>query len=120
MGIPNEQAQDLGMRTDLSELEDNIHSYLPPSPPQDFGMQAFAPIIRDDDLNIQQVQTRVEIAKPPPEAMRGAPELIRESKEESHIQGNIDPISNDQTVGAAGFLQAIVAFVKRILYLLRD
>lgn len=108
------------MRTDLTEGKNNsgVHPSLPP--PKDLGMRAVFPIIRDDDLDVNQAPSNVEIAKPPPKAMHGAPELIRESAGQSRLQGSFNPLSVDTRGQSTGFLQTIVEFVKHVLSLFRD
>ncbi|MGD2156245.1 MAG: hypothetical protein PVG14_09185 [Anaerolineales bacterium] len=118
--IANQEIKDLGMRTDLGEPMNKQIVHTSPSPSQDRGMKAVFPIIRDDDSIIKQKNPRTEIAKPPPEAMQGAPGLTSNYSEQAHLRETIDQRSAEKSRESPGFLRSIFVIIKRFLSLIGD
>jgi len=112
---PPEGALDRGMRTDLDEISSAYPVSKRVPPKQDSWMRAIHPVLPEDDQEITSELIGVELEKPPPEAMQGAPSFSDDKIDPAYLGSQGDQwISRWQDEGGSIF-QKLGDLIRQIM-----
>jgi hypothetical protein len=102
------------MRTDLDEVGSKYSTSKTVPPHQDSGMRAIHPIVRGDDVQ-NPINVPVELEKPPPQAMQGAPSLTSDDMEANDLWGKPDKVISRPEDEQGGIFQGLGEIIRQIV-----